>query len=310
MNISIRQSMNLTDWLMLIALSVLWGGSFFFVGIAVKELSPFTIVFIRLSLAALTLWIVILVVRIPIPRTIGAWRALMIMGILNNVIPFSLIVWGQSHIESGLASIFNAMTPLFTVLVAGTFLADERISGMKIAGVLLGLCGAAVMVGSDALMGIGTDVLAQLAVMGAAVSYGFSTVFGRRLKSFALNPIALAAGQVTMSSLILAPLALIIDRPFSHAMPGLNVWAALIALAVFSTALAYILFFRILTSAGATNVSLVTFLVPVSAIFLGFVFLDERLQLTHVAGMILIAAGLSAIDGRLWSKRKLSATRL
>ena len=310
MNIAIRQSMNLTDWLMLIALSVLWGGSFFFVGIAVKELSPFTIVFIRLSLAALALWIVIIVVRISIPRTIGAWRALMIMGILNNVIPFSLIVWGQSHIESGLASIFNAMTPLFTVLVAGTFLADERISGMKIIGVLLGLCGAAVMVGSDALMGIGTDVLAQLAVMGAAVSYGFSTVFGRRLKSFALNPIALAAGQVTMSSLILAPLALMIDKPFSQAMPGLNVWAALIALAVFSTALAYILFFRILTSAGATNVSLVTFLVPVSAIFLGFVFLDERLQLTHVVGMSLIAAGLSAIDGRLWSKRKLSATRL
>ena len=302
--------MNLADWLMLIALSVLWGGSFFFVGIAVKELAPFTIVFIRLSLAALTLWIVILVVRIPIPKTIGAWRALMIMGILNNVIPFSLIVWGQSHIESGLASIFNAMTPLFTVLVAGSVLADERISRMKIAGVLLGLCGAAVMVGSDALMGIGSDVLAQLAVMGAAVSYGFSTVFGRRLKSFALNPIALAAGQVTMSSLILAPVALLVDRPFSQAMPGLNVWVALIALAVFSTALAYILFFRILTSAGATNVSLVTFLVPVSAIFLGYVFLDERLQLTHIAGMILIAAGLSAIDGRLWKKRKISATKL
>ena len=300
--------MNLADWLMLIALSVLWGGSFFFVGIAVKELAPFTIVFIRLSLAALTLWIVILVVRIPVPGSISAWRALMIMGILNNVIPFSLIVWGQSHIESGLASIFNAMTPLFTVLVAGTFLADERISGMKIIGVLLGLCGAAVMVGSDALMGIGTDVLAQLAVMGAAVSYGFSTVFGRRLKSFALNPIALAAGQVTMSSLILAPVALLIDRPFSQAMPGLNIWAALIALAVFSTALAYILFFKVLTSAGATNVSLVTFLVPVSAIFLGFVFLDERLQLTHIAGMILIAAGLSAIDGRLWKNRKISST--
>ena len=296
--------MNLADWLMLIALSVLWGGSFFFVGIAVKELAPFTIVFVRLSLAALTLWVVILVVRIPIPKTMGAWRALMIMGILNNVIPFSLIVWGQSHIESGLASIFNAMTPLFTVLVAGTFLADERISSMKITGVLLGLCGAAVMVGSDAIMGIGTDVLAQLAVMGAAVSYGFSTVFGRRLKSFALNPIALAAGQVSMSALLLAPVALLIDKPFSQAMPGWNVWAALLALAVFSTALAYILFFRILTSAGATNVSLVTFLVPVSAIFLGYVFLDERLQLTHIAGMILIAAGLSAIDGRLWKKRK------
>lgn len=294
--------MNLMDWLMLVALSALWGGSFFFVGIAVKVLAPFTIVFVRLSLAALTLWIVILVVKIPVPTSFSAWRALLIMGMLNNVIPFSLIVWGQSHIESGLASIFNAMTPLFTVLVAAIFLADERISNIKTIGVLLGLSGAAVMVGTDALTGLGTDVLAQLAVMSAAVSYGFSMVFGRRLKSIALDPIMLAAGQVTMSSLVLAPIVLLVDKPFSQAMPGWNVWAALIALAVFSTALAYILFFRILTSAGATNVSLVTFLVPISAIFLGFVFLDERLQLTHFVGMLLIVAGLTAIDGRLWKR--------
>ena len=289
---------------MLITLSVLWGGSFFFVGIAVKALTPLSIVFIRLSLAALTLWCVVLALKVPPPATLKAWLALLTMGVLNNVIPFSLIVWGQSHIESGLASIFNAMTPLFTVLVAGVLLVDERISRSKIAGVILGLAGATLMIGTDALSGFGTDVLAQLAVMAAAVSYGFAGVFGRRFKSLGLNPIAIAAGQVTMSSLILAPLAFFIEDPFTQPMPGIQVWAALVALAVLSTALAYILFFRILSSAGATNVSLVTFLVPVSAILLGFVFLGERLQLSHFAGMLLIALGLSAIDGRVWRKRQ------
>lgn len=287
---------------MLVALSVLWGGSFFFVGVAVKALSPLTIVLIRLSLAALTLWVVVLLLHVPPPSTRRAWVSLLIMGILNNVIPFSLIVWGQSHIESGLASIFNAMTPLFTVLVAGALLVDERISGAKVLGVVLGLTGAAVMVGTDALNGISTNVLAQLAVMGAAVSYGFSSVFGRRFKGLGLNPIAIAAGQVSMSALLLAPAALYFEKPWLQPMPGFEVWAALIALAVFSTALAYILFFRVLASAGATNVSLVTFLVPISAILLGTIFLGERLELTHFIGMLLIAAGLSAIDGRLWKR--------
>lgn len=287
---------------MLLVLSVLWGGSFFFVGIAVKALTPFTIVFIRLSLAAVTLWAVVVLLRVPPPATLKAWRALLVMGILNNVIPFSLIVWGQSHIESGLASIFNAMTPLFTVLVAGSLLADERISTIKIAGVLLGLTGAAVMIGADALRGVGTDVLAQLAVMAAAVSYGFSAVWGRRFKTLALDPVAIAAGQVTLSAILLAPLAFFFEQPLSQPMPGIHVWLALSALAIFSTALAYILFFKVLASAGATNVSLVTFLVPVSAIVMGFVFLGERLQPTHFIGMSLIALGLFAIDGRLWRK--------
>lgn len=285
---------------MLIVLSILWGGSFFFVGIAVKALTPLTIVLIRLSLAALTLWLVVLLLRVAPPASAKAWLSLLTMGLLNNVIPFSLIVWGQSHIESGLASIFNAMTPLFTVLVAGTLLVDERISRRKIIGVLLGLSGAAAMVGADALQGLGTDVWAQLAVMGAALSYGFASVFGRRFKTLGLDPIAIAAGQVTMSALLLVPLAFIFEKPFAQPMPGWEVWFALVTLAVFSTALAYILFFRVLASAGATNVSLVTFLVPISAILLGFVFLDERLQLTHLIGMLLIGLGLLAIDGRVW----------
>lgn len=223
---AIRQSMNLHDWAMLLALSILWGGSFFFVGIAVKALTPLTIVFIRLALAALTLWAVVVALKVPLPRGVEAWGALIVMGVLNNVIPFSLIVWGQTHIESGLASIFNAMTLLFTVVIAAVLLSDERISSKKVVGVFLGIAGAVVMVGSDALKGIGADVLAQLAVMGAAVSYGFATVFGRRFKRLGLNPIAIAAGQVSASALMLAPLAMLFEQPFSQSMPGLNVLAA------------------------------------------------------------------------------------
>lgn len=303
MNTIIRQSMNVQDWAMLLVLATLWGGSFFLIGIAVTELTPLTIVFVRLAIAALTLWAIVLLLRVPLPSTRQAWIALFTMGVLNNAIPFTLIVWGQTHIESGLASIFNAMTPLFTVLVAGIFLTDERFSTSRIVGVLLGLSGAIVIVGPDALSGLSNDVWAQLAVMGAALSYGFASVFGRRFKRLDVNPIAVAAGQVSMSAMLMLPVTLAFDKPFSQPFPSVTVVVAMSVLAVFCTAIAYILFFKLLASAGATNVSLVTFLVPVSAIVLGYIFLEERLQVSHFAGMFLIALGLSAIDGRLWRRR-------
>lgn len=278
------------------------------IGISVAELTPLTIVFVRLAIAALTLWAIIFLLRVPFPSTRQAWIALLMMGVLNNAIPFSLIVWGQTHIESGLASIFNAMTPLFTVLVAGIFLGDERFSTSRIVGVLLGLSGAIVIVGLDALNGLSYDVWAQLAVMGAALSYGFASVFGRRFKRLELNPIAVAAGQVSMSAMLMLPVMLVFDKPFSQPFPTVSVIMAMSVLAVFCTAFAYILFFKLLASAGATNVSLVTFLVPVSAIVLGYVFLEERLHISHFAGMFLIALGLSALDGRLWRKRVLSGS--
>ena len=289
---------------MLLTLSLLWGGSFFFVEVIISELPPLTVVFLRVVLAAIALWLFALVIGLRPPMTIGAWTAFLIMGLLNNVIPFTLIVWGQTHIASGLASILNATTPLFTVIVAGFLLVDERTTSMKLIGVIIGFIGVILMIGPSALSGLETDVLAQIAVLGAAVSYAFAGVFGRRIKAMGIDPVVTAAGQVTASSLVLAPAAIYIDRPFSLEIPGIEVITSIIGLAILSTAVAYILYFRILASAGATNLLLVTFLIPISAILLGSLVLGESLELIHYLGMALIGFGLSAIDGRLWRRKR------
>ena len=299
MNPSIDSAMSARDWAMLLILSLLWGGSFFFLEIVIADLPPLTVVLLRVTLAALALWAFAIATGLKPPWNAGAWLAFFVMGLLNNVIPFSLIVWGQTHIASGLASILNATTPLFTVVVAGALLADERVTPMKLAGVLIGFVGVVVMIGPAALGGVGADVLAQIAVLGAGISYALAAVFGRRFKAMDIHPVVIAAGQVTASSVLLAPAAIYLDRPFNLDAPGAEAVAALIGLAIPSTAIAYILYFRILASAGATNLLLVTFLIPVSAILLGALVLGESLEMVHVAGMALISLGLAAIDGRL-----------
>ena len=297
-------SMSSVEWAMLLVLSVLWGGSFFFVGLAVRDLPTLTIVVLRVGLAALVLWGVVAVLRRPVPGDPRTWIAFLGMGMLNNVVPFGLIVWGQQTIGSGLASILNATTPLFTVAVAGLLLSDERMNGRKLTGIAAGFVGVVILVGPRALSGIGTDLLAQIACLGAALSYAFAGVFGRRFKRLGVDPIVVAAGQVSASTFVLAPLALIIDRPWSLSMPTPSTWWAILGLAVLSTALAYILYFQILQRAGATNLLLVTFLIPVSAITLGVLVLGEDLSGLEIAGMMLIGAGLLAIDGRVMNIRK------
>ena len=299
MTSSINTSMGAREWAILFILSVLWGGSFFFVGVVVSDLPPLTIVTLRVGLAALALWSMALVMGLRPPRNPGVWFAFFGMGLLNNVIPFSLIVWGQTHIASGVASILNATTPLFTVIVAGFLLPDERATATKLIGVVVGFAGIFVMFGSSP-PGEGENTLAQIAVLGAALSYAFAGVFGRRFKHLGVNPIITAAGQVTASSVILTPLAIHIDGPLDFAALGADSWAAIVALAVLSTAVAYVLYFKILEAAGATNLLLVTLLVPVSAILLGSLVLGETLEFVHFVGMALIALGLSAIDGRFW----------
>ncbi len=291
--------MSLLDWSLLLALSILWGGSFFFVGVAVKALPPFTIVLLRVAIAAAALYLVLRATRTAMPWDGQTWLAFFGMGLLNNAIPFSLIVWGQTQIASGLASILNATTPLFTVLVAHVLTTDERLSKGRILGILLGLAGVVALIGPQALSGLGKDVLAQVAILGAAISYAFASLFGRRFKRMGVPPLATATGQVTASSVLLLPVALIVDRPWTLPWPSLPVWSAILGLALLATALAYVLFFRILASAGAVNLMLVTFLIPVSAILLGSTFLGESLAPMDFAGMALIGLGLAAIDGRV-----------
>ena len=301
---TINTVMDWRNWLSLIILSILWGGSFFFVEIAVQDLPTFTIVVCRVVLAALILNLVMVMQgqHMPNPATAAGrriWAAFLVMGLINNAIPFSLIVWGQAHIASGVASILNATTPLFAVVVTHLMTSDERMTLPRLAGVILGIIGVAVLIGGTALQSLGVNVVAQLAVLGAAISYAFAGTFGRRFKTMGISPIATATGQVSASSLLMLPLVLAVDQPWTLAMPSTGTVLALIALAALSTALAYILYFHILASAGATNVLLVTFLVPVSAIMLGILFLNESLGTKHIIGMALIGTGLAAIDGRL-----------
>jgi len=292
--------MTMREWAMLLVLAAVWGGSFFFNGIAVRELPVFTIVVSRVALAALILAALLRLAGETLPREPRIWRAFFAMGFINNVIPFSLIVWGQQHIASGVASILNASTPLFTVVLAHSLTHDEKMSAGRVAGVVTGFAGVAVMIGLDAAQALGTHVVAQALCLAGAVSYAFAGIYGRRFRAMGLSPMVTATGQVTASSVLLVPLVLVVDRPWTLAMPGTATLAALVGVAAISTALAYVLYFRILSSAGATNLLLVTFLIPVSAILLGVLFLDEVLLPRHVAGMALIGLGLSAIDGRPW----------
>jgi drug/metabolite transporter (DMT)-like permease len=296
--------MGRTDWLLLIALSLLWGASFFFFKVLVAELPPLTIVFGRVALAAAVLLAFVYATGRRMPADPRVWAAFAVMGLLNNVLPFALIAWGEREIASGLASILNATTPIFTVVFASAFTKNERLTPARFGGVILGILGVALLIGPEALRGLSLTSAAQLAVLAAAVLYGLANIFGRRFGALGLSPIVTATGQVTSSALVSLPLALAVDRPwtFAHA-PSLAAILSLVGIALLCTALAYAIFFRILASAGPTNVSLVTFLVPPGALLLGIAFLHERPEWTSLAGMAVIFCGLALIDGRLFARR-------
>ena len=292
------------DWAVLLFLSILWGGSFFFIEIALGSVPPLTLVLIRVTLAGAVLWAVLLARRERLAMPPGAAFAFLVLALLNNVAPFILFAWAQQAITGGLASILNATTPIWGVIVAQIFTADEKATPAKIAGVVLGFAGVAVMIGADFLGQIGVGVLAQLACLVSTLSYALAGVWARRFRTMGVPPMAVATGQLTAAALVMLPLVLLFEPPWRAAMPTGAAWGALVALALFCTSLAYILYFRLIASARATNALLVTFLIPVTAIGLGILILHDRLEPRHLAGLALIAAGLAAIDGRLLRWRR------
>jgi len=299
---AIKSRMGLVEWSMMLLLSMLWGGSYFFVELALVEWSPLLIVGVRVVIASIVIWAMVLVAGMPVPRTREAWIAFFWLGLLNNVFPFLLIVWGQKEIESGLAGILNAAAPVFSVLVAGAWLKDEPMTRSRLLGAVLGLVGVGVLIGPSALQGWNASLLAQVAVLGAALSYAFAGVYARRFPRMNIDPFVAAAGQLLMSSVVMTVLVLLFDSPSAVIGTSSTVWIAVVVMAVFSTALAYILYFRLIASAGATNAILVTLLIPITAILLGAIYLGERLEWTHFLGMAVVALGLSIIDGRLWRR--------
>ena len=288
-------SMKPSEWAMLVLLSVFWGGSFFFVEIALRGFQPFAIVCLRVVLAAIILTGVVYLGGQRLPSSPPVWCAYFVMAALNNAIPFNLIVWGQTHVDSGVASILNATTPIFTVLLAHFMTSDERLTLRKMLGVFIGFSGVFIMLRSELNNGFSWTGLGQIAVLGAAISYSFAGIFGKRFKM--TSPVVNSAGMLICSSVIMLPLVFVTGT-LGSSQPATTSIAAILGLATVSTALAYLLYFRILASAGATNVMLVTFLIPVSALLLGVGVLGEVIHALEYAGMGCIFLGLIIIDGR------------
>ena len=287
---------DIRDWSLLALLSVLWGGSFFFNGVALRELPPLTVVFLRVALAAILLLPLLSAFRIRFPAGLSGWRPFFVLAFLNNVLPFSLIVIGQTYIPSGLASIVNATTPLFTVLVMAAA-GDEKLIARRVAGVVIGLAGVVILRGQGLGFGSGQG-FGILLCLAAAFSYGLSALYARRKLSES-PPLATATFQMLASSLMMTLIATVFERPWQLPMPGAATWLAMLGLAALSTALAYIVFFQVLRRSGSTNVMLVTLLIPVTAILLGYLVLGETVSLREIIGALIIGSALLVIDGRV-----------
>ncbi len=290
------RAMRLTEWGLLLVLSLLWGASYLFMKLAVVALPTFTIVLGRVSIACLALGAVLVVTGAGLPRGRAAWLAFFGMGVLNNVIPQSLIVFGTHSISAGLASILNATTPLFTILVAHVVTSDEKLTPGKLVGIGLGIIGVVVLIGPGILADIGGSLPGEIACLFAALSYAFANSFGRRFARLGIKPLHIAFGQVTASTVILLPITAITDEPWSLPMPPMSALLSVIALGLFCTALAYVIFFRILNRSGALSIALVTLMIPPSAVALGAGVLGEAISAQNLAGMMLIGVGLLAVN--------------
>jgi drug/metabolite transporter (DMT)-like permease len=301
MNSNTIKRMGLLEWALLLTLSIIWGGSFFFNAVALRGLPPMLVVFGRISIGCLGLLAIISLTSLTLRPYLCRWRQFLIIGVLNTAIPFSLIVWGQQYIASGLAAVINATTPAFTILVAHFITSDERASMRKFFGAIIGLGGVATLIGLDALGGFGDHILGQAAVMGAALCYAFAGSYARRLHD--IPPPILACGQLAGSTIVLLPLVLFITRPWELSLPSADVLGAVVGLGLVCSTLAYLIFFRLLSTVGITNISLVTLLIPLSASTLGMAFLNEPFTWRLVAGMAIICVAAALIDGRLKLRR-------
>jgi drug/metabolite transporter (DMT)-like permease len=288
--------MSTSDWLLMLVLSVLWGGSFYFAKIAVLEIPPLTLALGRVAIAAAALAVFARAIGAPFPRDAKVWSQLTVMAIFNNVLPFWLLFWGQIHISIGLASILNATSPLFGVLVAHVMTQDDKLSIGRVVGLIAGFAGVVVLIGPDMLSDLGANVWAELACLGAAAFYAFGAVFSRRVRG--VPPVMMATGQLTMATVLLLPIVFLFDRPDTFLTASRTAIWGMVSLALLSSALAYLIYFRLIARAGATNALLVTFLLPVSAILLGIVLLNEAVEARQLAGMAAILIGIAAIDGR------------
>lgn len=289
-------------WGLIAILSLLWGSAFFLIAVGLRGYPPNMLVFLRLALAIVPMWVAMRMAGEKLPRDAHSWWMLFVVGALNCSLPFILFFWGQQYLASGYASILNATTPLWGVVVAHFMTQDEKLTPARIAGAALGMAGIVVMAWPEAIKGLTGNLLAQIACLVSTLFYSIAAIYGRRLSQTRMTPIVVATGQTMMAALFLLPVVLIVDRPWTMTMPGWESTFAACTLALLSTALAYILYFRLIDRAGASNAQLVAFIMPVIAVMLGVAFLNEHLSERQLAGAALIALGLIALDGRLFSR--------
>lgn len=279
-------------------LSLIWGASFLSVRIALDEIGPLTAVAHRTGWAMLILWGYVLIRRLPLPTDLRIWGAFLVMGLLNNAIPFSLMAWGQLHIETGLTSILNASTAIFGVIAAAVFFADERLTARKAIGVSMGFIGVSTAIGLESFKDFDIRSLGQVAVIGGTISYALAGVWARKTLGH-LKPQVAAAGMLTGASVVTIPAAWLVEGPISLALQP-QTWAAIAYYAVVATAIAYMLYYRVLAMAGSGNLMLCTLMVAPVAIVLGAIVLGEALPLRAYIGFAILAFGLLVLDGRLF----------
>jgi drug/metabolite transporter (DMT)-like permease len=291
--------MSSRDWGLIATLALIWGSAFFLITVILKEVPPNTMVFMRLALAVppMLLWLHFTGERMP--RDITRWWQFAVLGALNIALPFILFAWGQVRLSSGLASVLNATTPLWGVIVAHYLTRDEKMTPLRLCGVIIGFSGVAVMTGGDALSGSGDTALAQLACVGATLFYALASIYAKRMGNEGLSVMQIATGQVCTATIMMVPVVLLTETPWTGPMPSTGAWAAMVTLSVVSTSLAYLLYFRLIASAGATNALLIPFLIPPVAILMGALFLTETMTIGQFGGIALIALGLAVLDGRL-----------
>jgi drug/metabolite transporter (DMT)-like permease len=291
------------EWMLLVLLSVLWGSSFFFIEVALRELPIFTIVFARVAIAALLLTVYLYFTGQAWPNLRRLWPRFIVLGALRAAIPISLIVWAETQIDSGLAGILNSTSPLFTALIAHRFTTDDQLTPQRLLGIIIGMLGVGVLIGLDAIQGFGSHIIAQFAMLGATCSYGLAAVYGRQFKHH--PPAGSAAGMLIGAACLVFPLA-ILEQPW-HLQPSLSSLGAIIGLSFMSTALAFILWFKLIFSAGPSNTAMVTFLIPITALILGIFVLGEGIDLATVIGLVIILFGLAIAQNRIAIRPKRAA---
>ncbi|MGH1365655.1 MAG: DMT family transporter [Calditrichia bacterium] len=288
--------MKLRNFLWLLFLAALWGPSFLFIKVAVQEFPPITLSTIRVGLGALVLYPIMRWLGNSLPRERQLWRHFAFVGLFNHAIPFALFSWGEIYVDSAIASILNGTTPLFTIIIAHFFTEDDRLNSTKSIGTLIGFIGLMLIVGPAIFEGARTTTLGLIAVTIPAACYGLSIVYTRRYLR-GLPKLVAPTAQLMSGTLWLLPFALLIDQPLSLANPSLAAWGSLIALAVFGTAIAFIVYFHLIETVSATYISMVTYLVPIFGIFLGIVVLNESVGWNGFAGCALIIFGVMVVNG-------------